>query len=99
KLRGALDRGEFRVQFQPKADLQSGAICGLEALLRWEHPDKGLIHPADFIHVLEDSGLIVQVGAWVIRTVCQQLRSWQKAGLSPPPVAVNISARQFHHTD
>src|SRR5882672_9677359 len=94
-LRRALEREEFRLFYQPKADLVTGKICGFEALLRWQHPDKGMILPGDFIPVLEETGLIVQVGAWVLRTACTQIRAWQEAGLRVPPVSVNLSARQF----
>ncbi len=94
-LRRALEREEFRLFYQPKADLVTGKICGFEALLRWQHPDKGMILPGDFIPVLEETGLIVQVGAWVLRTACTQIRAWQEAGLKVPPVSVNLSARQF----
>jgi len=94
-LRRALERGEFRLHYQPKADLATGEICGVEALLRWQHPDKGMVMPGDFIPVLEDTGLIVPAGEWVIRTACSQIKAWQAAGLRVPPVAVNLSARQF----
>ena len=95
QLRSALERNEFVLHYQPKADLQSGAICGFEALLRWQHPERGLIPPAQFIPVLEDTGLIVPVGEWVLRTACAQLKLWQGMGGTAVPVAVNLSARQF----
>ncbi|HMH16717.1 MAG TPA: EAL domain-containing protein [Burkholderiales bacterium] len=95
-LRRALERREFLLHYQLKADLTSRAICGFEALLRWQHPEKGLISPADFIPVLEDTGLIVPVGEWVLGEACRQIVAWNKAGLSTPPVAVNLSARQFN---
>jgi EAL domain-containing protein (putative c-di-GMP-specific phosphodiesterase class I)/CheY-like chemotaxis protein len=94
-MRRALERGEFLLHYQPKVDLASGAICGIEALLRWAQPGKGLVSPAEFIPVLEDTGLIVPVGEWVTREACRQIASWQQAGLEVPPVAVNLSARQF----
>jgi diguanylate cyclase (GGDEF)-like protein/PAS domain S-box-containing protein len=94
-MRRALERGEFLLHYQPKVDLASGAICGIEALLRWVQPEKGLVSPAEFIPVLEDTGLIVPVGEWVTREACRQIASWQQAGLEVPPVAVNLSARQF----
>jgi diguanylate cyclase (GGDEF)-like protein/PAS domain S-box-containing protein len=94
-LRAALERGEFRLVYQPKADLATGKICGFEALLRWEHPEKGMVLPGEFIPVLEETGLIVAAGEWVLRTACAQIRAWQVAGLDVPPVAVNLSARQF----
>jgi diguanylate cyclase (GGDEF)-like protein/PAS domain S-box-containing protein len=94
-LRRALERGEFRLFYQPKAELVGGKICGFEALLRWQHPDKGMILPGDFIPVLEETGLIVQAGEWVLRTACAQIKAWQKKGLKVPPISVNLSARQF----
>jgi len=98
-LRRAMERNEFQLHYQPKVDLESGAICGLEALLRWRHPDRGTVLPAEFIPVLEDSGLIVPVGEWVIREVCRQLNAWKEAGLAALPVAINLSARQFQQKD
>jgi len=94
-LRHALARNEFRLHYQPKASLKSGKIIGLEALLRWERPGHGLVAPSAFVPLLEDSGLIVQVGEWVIRAACAQLRAWQQSGLRAVPVAINVSARQF----
>jgi diguanylate cyclase (GGDEF)-like protein/PAS domain S-box-containing protein len=94
-MRRALERSEFVLHYQPKLDLANGAICGIEALLRWAHPEKGLISPAEFIPVLEETGLIVPVGEWVTREACRQIRAWQQAGVKVPPVAVNLSARQF----
>jgi EAL domain-containing protein (putative c-di-GMP-specific phosphodiesterase class I) len=98
-LRRAIERREFLLHYQPKADLKSGAICGLEALLRWQHPERGLVLPAEFIPVLEDTGLIVPVGEWVMEAVCAQIRAWREKGLAAPPVAVNLSARQFQQKD
>jgi diguanylate cyclase (GGDEF)-like protein len=95
QLRSALERGEFLLHYQPKADLQSGAISGFEALLRWQHPERGLVPPIEFISVLEDTGLIVQVGEWVLRTACRQLKTWQDQGIGRQSIAVNLSARQF----
>ncbi len=94
-LRRALEREEFRLFYQPKADLVTGKICGFEALLRWEHPDKGMVLPGEFIPVLEETGLIVQAGEWVLRTACVQIKAWQEAGLKVPSISVNLSARQF----
>jgi diguanylate cyclase (GGDEF)-like protein/PAS domain S-box-containing protein len=94
-MREALERREFVLHYQPKVDLASGAICGIEALLRWAHPENGLISPAEFIPVLEETGLIIPVGEWVTREACRQIAAWQQAGLKVPPVAVNLSARQF----
>jgi diguanylate cyclase (GGDEF)-like protein/PAS domain S-box-containing protein len=94
-LRRALERDEFRLFYQPKADLLTGKICGFEALLRWQHPEKGIVLPGEFIPVLEETGLIVQAGEWVLRTACVQINAWQEAGLKVPPISVNLSARQF----
>ena len=94
-LRQALERQEFRLFYQPKADLVTGKICGFEALLRWQHPDKGMVLPGEFIPVLEETGLIVQAGEWVLRTACAQIKAWQKNALKVPPISVNLSARQF----
>jgi diguanylate cyclase (GGDEF)-like protein/PAS domain S-box-containing protein len=94
-LRRAIERSEFLLHYQPKVRLQGGQVCGLEALLRWQNPDRGLVPPMEFIPILEDTGLIVPVGEWVIREVCAQIRRWQHSGLRVPPIAVNLSARQF----
>ena len=95
ELRRALERGEFELVYQPKVDLVSGRPCGAEALLRWQHPERGVVLPTDFVPVLEETGLIVPVGEWVIRRACEDLRAWQASGLKVLPVAVNLSARQF----
>jgi diguanylate cyclase (GGDEF)-like protein/PAS domain S-box-containing protein len=94
-LRGALDRREFELHYQPKVDRADGEVCGFEALLRWNRPGAGLVSPAEFIPVLEDTGLIVPVGEWIIAETCRQLAAWRRMGLPTPPVAVNLSARQF----
>jgi len=95
ELRGALARGEIFLVYQPKMNVASGEISGVEALLRWRHPTMGLIPPGRFIGVAEETGLIVALGRWVIRTACAQNKAWQDAGLPPLRVAVNVSARQF----
>ncbi len=95
QLRGALERREFVLHYQPKAYLASGRISGFEALLRWQHPERGLLPPLQFIAILEETGLIIPVGEWVVRTVCEQLARWHAAGVTPRPVAINLSARQF----
>jgi diguanylate cyclase (GGDEF)-like protein/PAS domain S-box-containing protein len=99
QLRQALERGEFLLHYQPKLDLASGSISGFEALLRWNHPQRGLVPPLEFISILEDTGLIIPVGDWVIAEVCRQLRAWEAAGLLAPPVAINLSARQLQQAD
>ena len=94
-LRRALELGELRLYYQPKVNLASGKVVGAEALARWPHNEMGMISPADFIALAEETGLIVPLGEWVLDSVCQQMRSWLDAGLTVPPVAVNLSARQF----
>ncbi|MFH1495061.1 MAG: EAL domain-containing protein [Pseudomonadota bacterium] len=98
-LRHAIERKEFLLYYQPQINLRSGEIIGMEALLRWQHPERGLVSPAEFIPVLEETGLIVQVGEWVLRTACAQSRAWQSAGLPAVRVAVNLSAHQFRQAD
>jgi len=99
ELRHALERDEFEVYYQPKFDLRSGVACAAEALLRWRHPERGLVMPGEFIPVLEETGLIVPVGEKVLRRACADLRAWEAAGLRAIPVAVNLSARQFRQQD
>ena len=98
-LRGALDRGEFRLHYQPKVHIKSGRVTGVEALIRWAHADLGEVSPVRFIPIAEESGLIVQIGRWVLRTACLQNKAWQDQGLPPLCVAVNLSARQFANED
>ncbi len=95
ELRKALDEKQFTLHYQPKIQLQTGQIIGMEALIRWEHPDLGLIPPIQFIPIAEETGLIVPLGEWVMRTACQQIKVWQEAGFTQLAVAVNISLRQF----
>jgi len=97
KLRHALERDELELYYQPQISLNSGAIVGVEALLRWRHPQLGLVLPAQFIAIAEDTGLIVPIGEWVLESACAQARAWQDAGLPRLRLAVNISARQFRH--
>jgi len=94
-LRRALERGEFLLHYQPKVDIRSGLITGVEALLRWKHPLRGLVPPLDFIPLAEETGLIVRIGEWVLATACAQNQAWQGRALPRLSVAVNLSARQF----
>ncbi len=98
-LRYALERNEFLLYYQPQVNLRSGKIIGMEALLRWQHPERGLVSPGEFIPVLEETGLIVPVGEWVLRTACAQNSAWLAAGLPPMRVAVNLSAHQFRQSN
>ena len=99
KLRRALDNREFVLYYQPQIDLAEGRIVGVEALIRWNSPEDGLVSPGRFIPVAEASGLIAPIGAWVLREACRQARAWQDAGLPPFVVAVNLSAMQFKRPD
>jgi diguanylate cyclase (GGDEF)-like protein len=96
-LRRALERQEFTLQYQPKIDLRTHEITGAEALLRWTHPVRGLVSPAQFIPVAEDCGLILPIGRWALREACKQARTWLDAGLALGTMAVNISAMEFRH--
>ena len=98
-LRRALDRGEFTLYYQPRVDLFSGRVIGAEALLRWRHPEIGLVPPVEFIPILEETGMIIPVGDWVLRQASQQNRAWQDMGLPPIRMAVNLSVRQFIQKD
>ncbi len=94
-LRRAIDDGQLLVHYQPQVSLHTGELTGAEALLRWRHPELGMVSPARFIPLAEDTGLIEPLGEWVLREVCRQLRAWLDEGLDVPPVAVNLSVRQF----
>jgi diguanylate cyclase (GGDEF)-like protein len=94
-LRHALERNEFRLEYQAKRDIASGRISGMEALLRWEHPDLGTVGPMEFIPVAEETGLIIPIGKWVLRTACLQSVEWRNQGLPPLSIAVNLTPRQF----
>jgi diguanylate cyclase (GGDEF)-like protein len=98
-LRDALERQEFVLHYQPKFNFQSGAIVGVEALIRWQHPERGLLAPAQFVSIAEDCGLILPIGRWVLREACQQAQIWLQMGLPPITVAVNTSAPEFRARD
>jgi diguanylate cyclase (GGDEF)-like protein/PAS domain S-box-containing protein len=95
-LRKSLKREEFLLHYQPRINLETGQFISMEALIRWNHPDLGLVSPAEFIPLAEITGLIIPIGEWVLRTACAQNKAWQDAGFPPMRVAVNISAKQFH---
>src|SRR4029077_8867086 len=94
-LRRALEREEFLLHYQPKVNLETGEITGVEALIRWRQPDRGLVPPSQFVPIAEDCGLIMQIGRWALREACRQARAWQRAGLPPVPITVNVSAVEF----
>jgi diguanylate cyclase (GGDEF)-like protein/PAS domain S-box-containing protein len=98
-LRRGIERNEFLLHYQAKLDLRNGRITGVEALVRWQHPDMGMVPPAQFIPLAEETGLIVPLGKWVLHTACAQGVAWQKQGLPPVHIAVNLSARQFADDD
>ncbi|MDO8589257.1 MAG: EAL domain-containing protein [Armatimonadota bacterium] len=98
-LRRAVDREELLAHYQPRVDLSTGRIVGTEALLRWQHPELGLVSPAEFIPLAEDTGLIIPIGEWALREACAQNKAWQDSGLPKMPVAVNLSPRQFRQKD
>lgn len=98
-LRKALERDEFKIVYQPQIDVETGGIIGVEALLRWHHPEWGTISPAEFIPIAEETGLILQIGEWVLHGACRQNKAWQNAGYAPLRMAVNISSRQFQQSD
>lgn len=97
ELQWAVERSEFRLHYQPVVSLRTGELAGFEALVRWEHPERGLIYPSTFIPIAEELGLIVPMGRWIIRAACEQLRDWhvRRPGRPPPAVSVNVSAMQF----
>lgn len=98
-LRHALKRNEFSLLYQPQVDINTRRIVGVEALLRWQHPDLGLVLPSDFIPLLEETGLIVQVGDWVLQSALEQARHWHKAGFDSLKMSINLSGRQFNNPD
>jgi len=96
-LRKAVENSEFEVFYQPQIQMETGEVIGAEALIRWHHPDMGIVSPAMFIPLAEETGLIIPIGEWVMRTACKQAKEWQSAGRSPICIAVNLSAIQFQH--
>ncbi len=98
-LRNSLENGDFLLHYQPKISIQSGQIIGMEALIRWVHPERGLVPPGEFIPIAEETGLIVHLGKWVLSTACSQAKAWQDAGLPAMRVSVNLSAVQFNQRD
>ena len=96
ELRRALSQNEMSLAYQPKVELRNGAICGIEALVRWEHPERGAISPTEFVPIAEATGLIVPLGRWVLREACRQTQEWNRNREAPLMVAVNVSPRQFH---
>ncbi|MGX4643369.1 EAL domain-containing protein [Massilia sp. SYSU DXS3249] len=98
-LRGALDGSQFVLHYQPKLELSTGRVCGVEALLRWERPGHGLVYPAEFVPVLEETGMVVRIGDWIIDEACRQIAAWEAQGVREVRVAVNVSSRQFVEGD
>lgn len=98
ELRKALEREEFVLYYQPKVCVETNRIKGVEALIRWQHPKKGLVAPDHFIHIAEETGLIVPIGQWVLKEACQQTAKWHRQGFSDLVISINISVKQFHHT-
>lgn len=98
-LRHALERDELEVYYQPQVNLETGEIFGAEALVRWQHPDRGLILPNKFIPIAEETGLIIPIGEWVLYTACKQAKIWQNAGFPDLQIAINLSSRQFNQLD
>jgi EAL domain-containing protein (putative c-di-GMP-specific phosphodiesterase class I) len=101
KLRRALIRQQFKVYYQPIVTLENNEVAGVEALVRWEHPQRGLLLPEEFLSIAEEMGLIVRIGQWVLREACKQARDWQERYPSTPPltISVNLSTREFFHPE
>ena len=97
RLKKAIEKEEFKLFYQPQVDLATGRMVGMEALLRWEVSERGMIPPSEFIPIAETTGLIVPLGEWVLKTACAQNKHWQNANYPPVAVSVNLSGRQFHH--
>jgi EAL domain-containing protein (putative c-di-GMP-specific phosphodiesterase class I) len=94
-MRLALERNEFTLHYQPQVNLISGMVCGAEALLRWKHPDKGFVAPAEFIPVAEETGQIIPIGEWVLHSACAQLAEWRRLGMPIFPISINLSISQL----
>jgi diguanylate cyclase (GGDEF)-like protein/PAS domain S-box-containing protein len=99
QLRDALERNQLRLHYQPRLDLRSGRVSSLEALLRWHHPELGVVAPREFVPVAEETGLIVPIGDWILREACRQIRAWRDAGIGSFRLSVNVSGRQLDHHD
>src|SRR6266571_7836306 len=99
KLRLALDREELVLHYQARVDLASGRVTAVEALIRWQHPEDGLIYPAQFAPLAKEAGMIESIGAWVLEESCKQAKAWLDAGIGPLRIAVNLSARQFRQAE
>jgi EAL domain-containing protein (putative c-di-GMP-specific phosphodiesterase class I) len=98
-MHNATARGEFQLFYQPKIDTKTKKLASAEALVRWNHPQRGFVSPAEFIPLAEETGLIVEIGRWILGEACRQIEAWRVAGLAVPTIAVNISGRQFAHKD
>jgi EAL domain-containing protein (putative c-di-GMP-specific phosphodiesterase class I) len=98
-IRNAIENNEMVIHYQPVIDIHNNEIAGVEALLRWQHPEKGMIEPDDFLQVAIESGLIVAIGEWMVNTVCHQLRVWKEAGMENQNVSINLTAKQFKDQD
>lgn len=98
-LKAAFEKDEFLIHYLPVIDIHKNEVIGVEALLRWQHPDKGMIQPSDFVNAIEDSGLIIALGEWMIFSVCKQIKQWKEAGLENQNVSLNLSPRQFKEQD
>lgn len=96
-LHNAVARDELHLYYQPKIDTRTGALAGAEALLRWKHPERGFVSPGEFIPLAEETGIIIEIGTWILEEACRQSKAWQTSGLPAPVIAVNISGRQFAH--
>jgi EAL domain-containing protein (putative c-di-GMP-specific phosphodiesterase class I) len=94
-LRQAINRDQLELHYQPQIDFRTGSICGAEALVRWRHPTRGLLPPSEFVQLAEESGLIIPIGAWVLRTACASMRAWLDAGIVVPRMTVNVSGREL----